>query len=147
MNKVFDQMLLDMEQRLKARSSSLDPAAMDDLKTEVRNAMEKEVIPEMTALMETAPTAYAKSMTVEEMRAVQAFYSTAAGAKILEKGLRADLTKEEIRPVFAFISTPAGEKGMKTITEVNSRMMDVMMGVVRAEDGVLKKHGLDPKEQ
>jgi hypothetical protein len=124
--KMFAQMWPAMEQGLKAQFSTLDAATVDDLRTEIRAVLEKEMVTEMTSLMDTMPAAYAKYLTVDDMRAIQAFYRTPAGAKTLK-------VMPEIMAEAMSGFTP----------RLQGMMQRINVGVV----AVLQKHGLGPKAQ
>ncbi|SRR5579871_1842968 len=85
MNKrIFAQMWPAVEQALQTQFSKLDAATAAALKTEIRDEVEKEVLNEVTGLMDTMPAIYARYLTADEMRDIQAFYRTPAGAKTLK---------------------------------------------------------------
>jgi hypothetical protein len=62
----------------------MDAATAAELKTEIRAEVEKEVLKEVTGLMDIMPTIYAHYLTADEMRDIQVFYRTPAGAKTLK---------------------------------------------------------------
>jgi uncharacterized protein len=122
--KMFAQVWPAMEQGLKAQFSSLDAAAMNELKSEIHAVMEKEMVTEMTALMDTMPAVYAKYLTVDDMRAIQAFYRTPVGAKTLK-----------VMPEIM------GE----AMSGFGPRAQGMMQRMNVAVLGVLQKHNLGPK--
>jgi uncharacterized protein len=122
--KIFAQIWPTMEQALRTQFSTLDAAAADEIKTEIRGTLENELIAEMTALMETMPAVYARYLTVGEMRDIQAFYRTPAGAKALK-----------VMPEIM------GE----TMGSLGPRMQGMMQRINVAVIGILQKHGLGPK--
>jgi hypothetical protein len=124
-NKMFAQMWPGMEQALRTQFSTLDAATAEEVKTEIRAALEKEMITEMTALMDTMPAVYAKYLTVDEMRSIQAFYRTPAGAKVLK-----------VMPEIM------GE----AMSGFGPRLQGMVQRINVAVLGVLQKHGLGPKE-
>jgi hypothetical protein len=83
-NKIFAQMWPAMEQALQSQFSKMDAATAAELKTEIRAEVEKEVLKEVTGLMDIMPTIYAHYLTADEMRDIQVFYRTPAGAKTLK---------------------------------------------------------------
>jgi uncharacterized protein len=83
-NKIFAQMWPAMENALQSQFSKLDAATAAQMKTEIRAEVEKEVLNEVTGLMDIMPPIYARYLTVNEMRDIQAFYRTPAGAKTLK---------------------------------------------------------------
>src|SRR5258708_22258086 len=50
--KIFAQMWPTMEQALRSQFSKLEPAAAEEIKTEIRGTLEKELVAEVTGLME-----------------------------------------------------------------------------------------------
>jgi hypothetical protein len=124
--KMFAQIWPGMEQALRAQFSSLDDATAEELKNEIRAVMEKELGIEMTALMDTMPAAYAKYLTVDEMHAIQAFYRTPAGAKVLK-----------VMPEIM------GE----AMAGLGPRMQGMMQRMSVAFTGILQKHGYGLKDQ
>jgi uncharacterized protein len=124
--KMFAQIWPGMEQALRAQFSSLDAATAEELKNEIRAVFEKELVTEMTALMDTMPAAYAKYLTVDEMHAIQAFYRTPAGAKVLK-----------VMPEIM------GE----AMAGLGPRMQGMMQRMNVAFTGVLQKHGYGPKAE
>jgi uncharacterized protein len=145
-----------INQRLLARFSiddaTIDDATMDALNSEIRPVVEKEVVTWVTTLADsTMPAFYARHMSVDEMKAIEAFYRSPAGAKLLHMTPAdyADMSVDEKKAIEAFLSTPAGEKSKKVGVEV---MGVVMSGVDPLRQrfnvailDVLKKHGYEPK--
>ncbi len=122
--KIFAQMWPTMEQALRAQVSTLDAATADAVKAEIRATLEKELLSEVTALMEAMPAVYARYLTVEEMRDIQAFYRTPSGAKSLK-----------VMPEIM------GE----TMGSLGPRMQGMMQRINVAVIAILQKHGLGPK--
>jgi hypothetical protein len=123
-NKIFTQMWPAMEQALRPRLSMLDAAAADGVKAEVRATLEKELMAEVTGLIETLPAVYTRYLTADEMRDIQAFYRTPAGAKTLK-----------VMPEIM------GE----TMGNLGPRMQGMMQRINGAVVDILQKHGLGPK--
>lgn len=123
-DKIFSQMWPSMEQAVQARVSTLDAAAADGVKAEIRATLEKELMAEVTALTETMPAVYARYLTAGEMRDIQAFYRTPAGAKTLK-----------VMPQIM------GE----TMGNLGPRMQGMMQRINGAVVDILQKHGVGPK--
>ena len=123
-DKIFSQMWPSMEQAVQARVSTLDAAAADGIKAEIRATLEKELVTEVNSLMESMPPVYARYLTVDEMRDIQAFYRTPAGAKALK-----------VMPEIM------GE----TMGNLGPRMQGMMQRINGAVVDILQKHGLGPK--
>lgn len=123
-NKIFSQMWPTMEQALRTRLSTLDAAAADGVKAEIRATLEKELMAEVTRLTETMPAIYARYLTADEMRDIQAFYRTPAGAKTLK-----------VMPQIM------GE----TMGNLGPRMQGMMQRINGAVVDILQKHGIGPK--
>src|SRR5262245_799098 len=70
--KIFAQIWPMMEQALRTQFSTLDAAAADEIKAEIRATLEKELNAEVTAMMDTMPAVYARYLTAGEMRDIQA---------------------------------------------------------------------------
>ena len=122
--KIFAQMWPMMEQALRSQFSTLDAATADGIKAEIRATLEKELVTEVNSLMESMPPVYARYLTVDEMRDIQAFYRTPAGAKALK-----------VMPEIM------GE----TMGNLGPRMQGMMQRINTAVVGILQKHGLGPK--
>jgi hypothetical protein len=122
--KIFAQLWPSMEQALRTQFSTLDAAAADAIKTEIRATLEKELTAEVTALMETMPAVYARYLTAAEMRDIQAFYRTPSGAKALK-----------VMPEIM------GE----TMGSLTPRMQGMIQRINVAVVGILQKRGLGPK--
>jgi hypothetical protein len=123
-SKMFGQMWPSVEQALRTQFATLDPATAEELKTEIRAALEKEVIAEMTPIVDNMPAVYAKYLTVDEMRDIQAFYRTPGGAKLLK-----------VMP----------EMMGEAMSSVGARMQGMVQRLNVALLGILQKHGLGPK--
>ena len=122
--KIFAQIWPTMEQALRTQFSKLDPATADEIKTEIRGTLEKELMAETTALMETMPAVYARYLTVGELRDIQAFYRTPSGAKALK-----------VMPEIM------GE----TMGSLGPRMQGMMQRINVAVTDILQKHGVGSK--
>jgi uncharacterized protein len=122
--KIFAQIWPTMEQALRTQFSTLDAATADEIKAEIRAMLEKEVIAEVTTLMDTMPAVYARYLTAAEMRDIQAFYRTPSGAKALK-----------VMPEIM------GE----TMGNFGPRMQGMMQRINVAVIGTLQKHGLGSK--
>jgi hypothetical protein len=123
-NKMFAQMWPAMEQALQSQFSNLDAAAATELKVEIRAELEKELVEEVTRLMDTMPAIYARYLTANEMRDIQAFYRTPAGAKTLK-----------VMPEIM------GE----AMAGFGPRLQGMMQRLNVAITGILQKHGYGPK--
>jgi uncharacterized protein len=122
--KLFGQMWPSMEQALRTQFATVDAATLEELKTEIRAALEKEVITEMTPIMDNMPAVYAKYLTVDDMRDIQAFYRTPGGAKLLK-----------VMPEIM------GE----AMSGIGARMQGMVQRLNVAVLGILQKRGLGPK--
>jgi uncharacterized protein len=153
-HKMVPQMVIN--QRLLARFSidatTIDDATMDTLNSEIRPVVEKEVVTYVTTLADsTMPAFYARHMSVDEMKAIEAFYRSSVGAKLLHMTPAdyADMSVDEKKAIEAFLSTPAGEKSKKVGVEVMGVVMSgvdpLMQRFNIAILDVLKKHGYEPK--
>lgn len=69
-----------IEQGLRRQYPQIDAATIDELRSE----FEKLMVANMTEYMKDAPAIYARHLTVEEMRDIQAFYRSPTGAKTLK---------------------------------------------------------------
>jgi len=114
-----------MEQALRSQFSKLDAAAAEEIKTEIRGTLENELMAEMTGLMGTMPAVYARFLTADEMRDIQAFYRTPAGAKALK-----------VMPEIM------GE----TMGNLGPRLQGMMQRINVAVVGILQKHGVGPQQ-
>jgi hypothetical protein len=123
-NKIFSQMWPAMERDLRAKKPDLDAATAETLKAEIGAALEKEVVTEVSGMMETMPAVYAKYLTVQEMRDIKAFYQTPTGAKALK-----------VMPEIM------GE----SMGQFGPRMQGMMQRVSVSVMDILKKHDLGPK--
>jgi uncharacterized protein len=152
-SKMVPQMVIN--QRLLARFSidaTIDDATMDTLNSEIRPVVEKEVVTYVTTLADsTMPAFYARHLSVDEMKAIEAFYRSPVGAKLLHMTPAdyADMSVDEKKAIEAFLSTPAGEKSKKVGVEVTGVVMSgvgpLMQRFNVAILDVLKKHGYEPK--
>ncbi len=122
--KIFSNMWPAMEQGLRIQKPELDATTSDALKNEISAALEKEVIAEVSGMLEKMPAVYARYLTVQEMRDIQAFYRTPAGAKALK-----------VMPEIM------GE----TMGQFAPRMQGMMQRVQVAVLDILKKHGFGPQ--
>jgi uncharacterized protein len=123
-NNMLTQMWPPMEQTLKAQFPQMDAAAFASLNAEIRAELEKQVMTEVSAMMETSPVIYARHLTVEEMRDIQAFYRTPAGAKALK-----------VMPQIM------GE----VMADFGPRLQAMGQRINVAISGILQKHGYGPK--
>jgi hypothetical protein len=123
--KIFAQIWPSMEeQALRTQFSTLDAATADEIKAEMRTTLEKELNAEVATLMDTMPGVYARYLTAAEMRDIQAFYRTPAGAKALK-----------------VLPKIMGE----TMGSLGSRLQGMRQRINVAVLGILQKHGLGPK--
>jgi len=122
--KVFAQMWPVMEQALQSPLSKMDAATAAELKTEIRAVAEKEVMNEVTGLIDTMPAIYARYLTVDEMRDIQTFYRTPAGAKTLK-----------VMP----------EIIAETMAGFGPRLQGMMKRINVTVTGILQKHGAGSK--
>jgi uncharacterized protein len=119
-NKIFAQMWPAMEQALQSQFSRMDAVTAAGLKTEIRAEVEKEVVKEVTGLMDIMPAIYAHYLTADEMRDIKAFYRTPAGAKTLK-----------VMPEIL------GE----AMAGFGPRLQDMMQRINVTITGILRKHG------
>jgi uncharacterized protein len=122
-DKIFAQMWPPMQQALRTQMPGLDVAVADELSAEIRTQLEKELMEQVTALKDTVPDIYARYLTADEMRAIQAFYRTPAGAKALK-----------VMPEIM------GE----TMASLSPRLQSMMERINVAVIGILQKHGNGP---
>jgi uncharacterized protein len=83
-DKMFRQMWPPMEQSLRNQFPQLDEGIARELNDAIRAQLEKELVEQATALMDVMPAIYARHLTLDDMRAIQAFYRTPVGAKTLK---------------------------------------------------------------
>jgi uncharacterized protein len=113
-----------MEQALGTQFSTLDAATAGEIKAEIRAALEKELNAEVATLLDAMPAVYARHLTAAEIRDIQAFYRTPAGAK-------------------AFWVMP------EAMADVDRTLRPLMQGMLErfhvAVIGILQNHGLGSK--
>jgi uncharacterized protein len=115
--KTIAQAWPSIEQGLRGRYPQMDDAAVAELRAE----FEKQIVANMTEHMAEAPAIYARYLTVQEMRDIQAFYRTPTGAKTL-----------------TLMPQIMGE----VMGNLGPRMQGAMQRINVAFGEILKKHGL-----
>jgi uncharacterized protein len=115
--KVIAQAWPGIEQGLRGRYAQIDDATIAELRAE----FEKQTADSMTEHMNEAPAIYARYLTVQEMRDIQAFYHTPTGAKTLK------LMPQIMGEVMA---------------NLGPRMQGMMQRINVSFIGILQKHGL-----
>jgi hypothetical protein len=68
-----------LENALRARNPLLDAKTLGELRSE----FERIRLEKLRALLKDAPTIYARHLTVEEMRAISAFYRSPTGTRLM----------------------------------------------------------------
>jgi hypothetical protein len=115
--KVNAQAWPGIEQGLRGRYPQIDDATIAELRAE----FERQTVESMTEHMNEAPAIYARYLTVQEMRDIQAFYRTPTGAKTLK------LMPQIMGEVMA---------------NLGPRMQGMMQRINVSFTGILQKHSL-----
>jgi hypothetical protein len=109
-----------IEQGLRGQYPQIDAATT----AELRGEFERQMVASMTEHMNEAPAIYARYLTVQEMRDIQAFYRTPTGAKTLK-----------------LMPQIMGE----VMGNLTPRMQGMMQRINVAFTGILQKHGYAAK--
>jgi uncharacterized protein len=109
-----------IEQQFRRAFPQIDDTTLAELRTE----FEKQLLASITEGINDAPTIYARYLTIQEMRDVQAFYRTPTGAKMVK-----------------LMPQIMGE----VMGNLTPRMQGMMQRINVAFTGILRKHGFEPK--
>jgi uncharacterized protein len=109
-----------IERQLRNGIPQIDEATLAELRAE----FEKQLLASITEGMNDAPAIYARYLTVQEMRDIQAFYRTPTGAKMVK-----------------LMPQIMGE----VMGNLAPRMQGMMERINVAFTGILRKHGFELK--